>query len=88
MSRPAVGPTQPHIWWVLGIFIGAKVALGVKLATLLHLAEVKKLCSCTCTPPACLEFNFQILLRFTAALLRRLFTLHVLSLFLLKDVII
>jgi len=32
-SRPALGPTQPHVQWVTGVSQGVKYSRGVMLTT-------------------------------------------------------
>jgi len=50
MSRPTLGPTQ-HIKWVLGVKWSGSEAND----SLLSSAKVHNECSCTTTPPLCLQ---------------------------------
>ena len=51
-SRPTLGPTQPHIEWVLGVLPCGWSGRGVPLTTHSHLSpRLKKECSYTSTPP-------------------------------------
>jgi hypothetical protein len=55
VSRPALGPTQPPVQWVLGFLsLGVKRGRGVTLTTYLHLVPRSWMSrSCTSCSPLC-----------------------------------